>query len=486
MNLIGRFQRIPLSVRVPLLVALLMVAISAVISERVLDRLGRTQEASLLSLSEAYLDGLSSSVLPAVLREDIWEVYDALDRSSAVYRSLAPIDTVVTNSEGRVLAASEPLKFQSFSTLPADFGREFRAGKVLIDQDRLVGYALRDLRHQGQTIGAIHATFDVSHLFAERRGVLLTLLFTNGMLASLFALGGFLLIRQMIRPMRILERHMRNAAKGSPEPIPDNELPARDGDVASLFHGYNALVRSERERAALAQRLAEEEKLSSLGRLASGMAHEINNPLGGLFNALDTLKRHGERPAIRKTSISLIERGLAGIRQVVEAALATYRPGQSRTPLRSGDLDDLRLLVRPELHRKRQKLDWDVEWKEADTAHVPAGPVRQAVLNLLLNAIAATPEGGSIAVTARIDERGAVSIAVADEGAGMPPRYASILARREQGPGVPVGRGLGLWMVRKVCDEMEGTVSVERTARGGTLVRLLLPADQPGERAHAA
>lgn len=57
------------------------------------------------------------------------------------------------------------------------------------------------------------------------------------------------------------------------------------GEFAQLFKSYNSLVRSIRDREELSRRLAEEKRLSSLGRLASALAHEINNPLGGLFNA---------------------------------------------------------------------------------------------------------------------------------------------------------------------------------------------------------
>lgn len=99
------------------------------------------------------------------------------------------------------------------------------------------------------------------------------------------------------------------------------------------FSADNRMARAVDECEAMGIRLAEEEKLGSLGRLSSAIAHEINDPLGGLFRALDALKRHGDKERVRQTSISLLERGLQGIRDVVRSALHIYRTDEARRSL---------------------------------------------------------------------------------------------------------------------------------------------------------
>ncbi|MFC0805212.1 sensor histidine kinase [Ensifer sp. P24N7] len=488
MKLIAYCRRIPLTFRVPALVAVLMLFISAIISERVLSRLYETQKQHMAAVVGTYLDGLSTALIPPVLRGDIWETFDILDRTPSTYGALSPLETIVTGRDGRVLASSHPKSVAPLAELPAEYAdRATPSEGMQIDWDKRTGFGRRDLLYQGSSVGAIHASFDISHLIAERREVLNTLLATNAALAIAFATVGYLLARRMVQPVKTLADHMRSGASATPRPIALEEFPRREGEFAELFHGFNALVEAERERSALTLKLAEEEKLASLGRLASSMAHEINNPLGGLFNCIDTLKRHGADETVRETSLSLLERGLTGIRDVVRAALATYRADRTGRPLTLQDLDDVRLLVGPEIARRQQSLTWDRCPETPSLAKLSGVAVRQALLNLVLNASAAAGDGGKVSVQSRCDfESCALVLAVGDSGPGLSSHAIEMLVAPDPGPASRLGNGLGLWMVRKMVDEAGGWIRVGKSEGAGALVELHLPLKDALEVNHAA
>jgi signal transduction histidine kinase len=130
-------------------------------------------------------------------------------------------------------------------------------------------------------------------------------------------------------------------------------------------------------------------------------------------------------------------------------------------------------------------MEWDVVWQTAGPVAVKGGPVRQATLNLLLNASAATPEGGKVSFAAnRADDL--LTLSVGDEGPGLPPAIAAILTDRDPGPAIRAGAGFGAWMVRRTIDDLRATVKIDKKADGGTVITLLLPLEGEDQKADAA
>lgn len=206
--------------------------------------------------------------------------------------------------------------------------------------------------------------------------------------------------------------------------------------------------------------------------MASALAHEINNPLGGLFNALSTLKSHGYLPNVRAGSLGLLERGLVGIRDVVRTTLTVYRADTDARSLSPTDIDDIALLVSAEARRKSVVVG--VHNTLPHTVELPSTPVRQAVLNLMLNAIAATPAGSNVWLVTREDGHG-VGIEVSDLGPGLPPHAADALTSLSNVPPLHDGGGLGLWTVSRLVTDLGGSITVSYPDIGGTSVQLNLP-----------
>lgn len=474
----------PLSVKVPLLVALMMVAVATVISQVVLTRISESQEKNLNRLAGAYLDGISTAVAPHLPRQDIWETYDALDRARSSYEGLKARYTIVTLSNGRILAASEPEQFPVNSLVPAALRDRFTPGRNLtIHESAKVAWIRRDLTSNNVTLGRIYAEIDLGELIRERREVLFALIAANSFLTLLLAAVGYMVVRHMLQPVSLLARHVEQIRSGKANRIPSREIERQSHEFAGLFRRFNAMADSLDERRLLTQRLADEEKLALLGKLASGMAHEVNNPLGGMMNAVDTLRRHGDKPEVRKTSLGLLERGLIGIRNVVRATLVTYKGADAPGMLSRKDLEDLQFLVHHETVRRHLRLEWVNELP--GEVSVDGASVRQATLNLLLNACAASPVNGTVSLDARIAD-GKLVVTIVDSGTGLPEPVAALMrdATRETLP--PSGStGLGTWTAARLVLRLNGHFDIATSPTEGTTIRLFIPLGEREEKLDA-
>jgi two-component system, OmpR family, sensor kinase len=190
---------------------------------------------------------------------------------------------------------------------------------------------------------------------------------------------GFLIVRRMILPVRLLTERLRQAQGGDFERVSPGLFPAPSNEYGQLLRGYNDLIGAISEREALAAALAQRERESVLGRLAATVAHEVRNPLGGMATALNTVRKFGDDPDIRAKSLDLVERGLWSIGEVVNSVLAFHRLPADNRRLTLSDLDDLRILIEPEVARRGLQLTWHCCIPE--TADVAAAETRQIALN---------------------------------------------------------------------------------------------------------
>lgn len=107
------WHRSPLTARVSLIVTLFMVTVSAFASERVLSRLADTQERHVQPLADAYVDGLVLALVDSIIREDVWQAFDVIDRSREKSGEIRPTETIVAGPDDFVIASSHPLEIPS-------------------------------------------------------------------------------------------------------------------------------------------------------------------------------------------------------------------------------------------------------------------------------------------------------------------------------------------------------------------------------------
>jgi signal transduction histidine kinase len=462
------FRDLPVTLRVPLVTASLMILLGLVASQGVLAALGRVQDARLSETARLHVEGLSVALGPSVLRQDVWEVYDILDRARAGFDGQRLLLSIVADERGRILAATDPSRAPLGEPVAA-----FEEGAVAPDLLRMTGeHVLRmvaPLVYQGREIGRVVTDLDVTDLLAERRNVTLWLLAGNAAATALLTLGGWLAVARILRPVGVLVRAMDDS-RGDPRPIAEGDIPQGDPGLSRLIKTYNRMTEAVEQRSEAERRLAERERFVSLGRLSSSLAHEINNPLGGLLNAADTLQTYADRPDVVRQSAALMQRGLGHLRDVTRAILDQNRLDRAGQPLRREDFDDLHLLFEPEAASRQQSLAWMVDASALTLGRLPAAPVRQILLNLLLNAGGAAGRSGNIGLDVG-NGQDCLSIVISDDGPGL--GEADLARLLASGP-LPPGGGVGLRLVRDLVAALGGTIRHDRQD-GRTLIRVDLP-----------
>lgn len=231
-------------------------------------------------------------------------------------------------------------------------------------------------------------------------------------------------------------------------------------------------------RIRLEEQLQQREKLSSIGLLAAGVAHEVNTPLTGVSSYTQMLLGMMPETDPKHALLQKIGRQADRATNIVNNLLNFSRTGSAAefTELNINQvLDDTIQLIEPQLRRNQIEI---IRYYEPDTPHVTgnAGKLQQVFTNLLLNARDAIPDGGRITLRTTATEENSLLIEVSDNGIGIAPEnVAKIYDPFYTTKGVGRGTGLGLAVSYGIVQEHSGHIGVESAPGRGTTFRIALP-----------
>lgn len=247
------------------------------------------------------------------------------------------------------------------------------------------------------------------------------------------------------------------------------------GELAGAFNRMTAIIKHNKEMEA---NLAQQGKMASLGILSSGVAHEINNPLGVILGYASYLEGKLNENDPNFKYVHEIKRESKRCRKIVQDLLS-----YARMPKPSIEETDINVLLEQivdfaanhtDMHHVSVERDFrpDLPLIMAD-----GDQMRQVAINLILNAGAAMQSGGRLAVRTDVNKDGYVCMIFTDNGSGIPAEnlesiFEPFFTTK------PKGTGLGLAITRQIVEQHHGRIQIESEVGKGTTVTVLLPVDQ--------
>jgi len=243
----------------------------------------------------------------------------------------------------------------------------------------------------------------------------------------------------------------------------------------------------ELERRRLEQALFDSEKLAATGRLAASIAHEINNPLEAIQNALYLLVKRipADDPNAQFLGIAMKE--TERMSRILRQMLGFYRPAADLAPTDLNALiEEAEALVSKRLRERNVKIERNLQ-PDLPKVMASADQIKQVILNLILNAAEAMPKGGLVTVSTESHRDAAsgfirtdaVRMQVADTGPGIAEEYLPHIFEQFFSTKGEKGTGLGLWVSLGIAQSHGGRLQVRNRPTGGSVFSMTLPIGGP-------
>jgi signal transduction histidine kinase len=253
----------------------------------------------------------------------------------------------------------------------------------------------------------------------------------------------------------------------------------RNDEIGDLGRNFNHMVEQLRENRNEIERLhrtqmSRAEHMATLGEMATGLAHEIRNPLAGIAGVIEIIGRDLPATSPARAVVKDVRQEITRINRIVSDLLQTARPHPPK--VRKSDLnttvEHAVMLGRQQALSKSTEITLRKDPSLPEVEH-DSDQIHQVLLNLLLNALQAIDASGKVAVTVELQGKNAV-IEVSDNGRGIAPKHLPNIFRpfyTTKGDGT----GLGLSLARRIVEDHQGRIEVTSTVGQGTTFAVILP-----------
>jgi len=425
---------------------------------------------------------LANTLVTPLVHDDVWRAFEIINSPFAAgSRENSPQTAeliMILDANRRVYLATDPKQYPMLSDPGRgnlDFYELWQAVEQLREfETRVVElpgsaklYVVTPIVADGIGLGTLVIEYSKSaflpRFFGIAKGAALAMLAALAILLP----ASWYWAQRFARPLTELATTMGRIGATIPDATEVKLYESRD-EIGQLGAAFKAMLMGLRHKEALEKEVVYSERLAAIGRLSAGIAHEINNPLGGMLNAISTYRRHGSEDPLVGTTLSLLERGLMQIKDTVAALLVEAKVESH--PLTRQDIEDTHTLVAPDGHRKSARFTWDNDVVE--TLPLPSTLVRQVLINLMLNAVQAIEPGGHVACHVYRDSS-ALHVVVSNNGSHILPERMDHLFE-PFAPGRDAGHGLGLWVTYQIVSQLNGEISVD-SAPDETRFAVVLP-----------
>jgi signal transduction histidine kinase len=245
--------------------------------------------------------------------------------------------------------------------------------------------------------------------------------------------------------------------------------------TVTVLRDLTALRKVEQLR--VERRMLEIEKFAATGRLAATIAHEVNNPMEAIKNAIYLLA--GAVPENAMPVYNILKSETERVARIVRQMLGLYRNTEQVKPVNVNTIvEDTLLLLNRQLQRANVEVITDL--RPLPDAVIAADQIRQVLSNLVINAKDAMPQGGRLRIRSRHipgkdDLHGWVRILIADTGTGISREMIRTIFEPFVTTKGEKGTGLGLWIVKGIIQNHAGKLSVRSSQGNGTVFKIDLP-----------